>query len=109
MNKKDRMLWQKDAIGKLYQYICDRKSAPPRTGSYTCSLLKSGIHRIGSKIIEESEELVEASSDKGKKEIIWEFSDLIYHMLVLLAYHDLTLNDINKELYRRHLKKQKKH
>jgi phosphoribosyl-ATP pyrophosphohydrolase len=83
-------------IPELYDKIADRIANGDET-SYTKKIAedKSLLFR---KIIEESGELVTA---KNKEEIIWEASDLIYFILVLLAKEGVTLKDIEKECERR--------
>lgn len=78
------------------------QSRPP--GSYTTKLLDGGPQRIGDKIREEAEELIEAASepaDEGRAHFIYEAGDLIYHTLVLLAWRGVSLNEIAAELSRR--------
>ena len=77
-----------------------RKVAAPE-GSYTAKLFAGGVDRIGKKIGEEATEVVIASKNENKAELIWEMSDLLYHSLVLLAARQVTLDEIGDELARR--------
>jgi phosphoribosyl-ATP pyrophosphohydrolase len=81
----------------------DRKTNPP-PNSYTAKLYAGGDAKIGSKITEEAHELVEAAGetgDQGRRHIIYESSDLVYHLLVLLAHHNIKLEDVETEIARR--------
>ncbi len=88
---------QGSVIEQLYELISERKKDMPE-GSYTTTLFKEGIGKIAAKISEESTEVIEAAFEKDKKEIIWEAADLLYHLLVLLAAKDVTLQEVENEL-----------
>ena len=67
--------------------------------SYTSNLLNEGMPKIAQKIVEEAGELSIASlTDKNSSKIIHEFSDLIYHMLVMLEKADINIEEIWDEL-----------
>ena len=84
----------------LAETIAQRKAnAPPE--SYTAKLFAGGVDRIGKKIGEEATEVVIASKNADRGELIWESSDLLYHLLVMLAARDVTLDEIGSELARR--------
>jgi len=70
--------------------------------SYTAKLLAAGTARIAQKVGEEGVELALASVQGKKDEILLEASDLIYHLLVLLHNHELSLSDVAEELKARH-------
>lgn len=86
---------------RLYKVIESRKAASPEE-SYTASLFERGNHAIAAKLIEEANETAAAALREGKKRLIEEAADLIYHLLVLLASNNVTLDDIREELARRH-------
>jgi len=88
------------AIVALAQTVAQRKVAPPE-GSYTAKLFAGGVDRIGKKIGEEATEVVIAAKNADLGELIWESSDLIYHLLVMLAERGVTLDQIGDELARR--------
>jgi len=90
-----------DIIEKLYEIIMDRKNNPKKE-SYTTYLFEEGIDKILKKVAEESGEVIIASKNKDKDELIYEISDLVYHMIVLMVEKNLNLNDIKKELKNRH-------
>ena len=91
-------------LDELERIIKDRSESNDSEKSYTRELLASGSDRIAKKVIEESGELAVAymNNDENKDEIIWECADLLYHMLVLLRSADVTINDISRELEKRH-------
>jgi len=93
-----------DFINKLFSTIEERKK-DKKQGSYTAELFLSGINRISQKVGEEAVESVIASVSGNKEELIYEMSDLWYHCLVLLSAHDLSPDDLIKELKKRHEKK----
>ena len=78
----------------------DRKENPV-PDSYTCYLFEKGIDKILKKVGEESTEVVIAAKNNVKKEIVYEISDLIYHLTVLMNYLDVTYEDIGTELLNR--------
>ena len=75
--------------------------------SYTSSLLNEGMPKIAQKIVEEAGELSIASLGDDKKEVIYEFSDLLFHMLVLLEKSDINIEEVWNELALRNMKKEK--
>ena len=90
-------------LHQLMSVLEDRKLNPP-PNSYTARLYAAGDAKISSKITEEAHELIEAageSGDQGRRHLIYESSDLIYHLLVLLAYHDIKLEEVETEIARR--------
>jgi phosphoribosyl-ATP pyrophosphohydrolase/phosphoribosyl-AMP cyclohydrolase len=90
-----------DAFGgileRIYRTIIDRKKRPS-SGSYVRSLLEAGQDRILKKIAEEAGEVVLASKNAQREELIHEVADLLFHLLLVLGYHDITLADIYREL-----------
>ncbi|MEM9952918.1 MAG: phosphoribosyl-ATP diphosphatase [Chloroflexota bacterium] len=90
-----------DMIYQLEQIITNRKENPSEE-SYTSSLFSKGRHKIAQKVGEEATEVVVASLAEGREEQIGELADLFYHTLVLMADLDITLEDINVELEKRH-------
>lgn len=74
----------------------------PSEDSYTASLVKAGPRRLAQKVGEEGVELALASAAGDKDEVIEEASDLIFHVLVLLADQQLGLKDVCDRLKSRH-------
>jgi phosphoribosyl-ATP pyrophosphohydrolase len=88
-------------IAELYTIICERRDNP-NAGSYTTSLMSRGEDEILKKVGEEAMELLLAAKGQGRQRIVEEVSDLTYHVLVLLSYCGIPLQDIQVELERRH-------
>lgn len=92
------------SLHDLYQLIQDRKEQRPE-GSYTTYLFNSGLDKILKKVGEESAETIIAAkngnSDEARKLLAGEISDLLYHLLVLMAERNVSLQDILNELNQR--------
>lgn len=93
-------------ITELYKIIINRKNSGENQ-SYTSSLFNEGTDRIIQKVGEESVEVVIAAKNDDRDEFVGEVADLYYHLLVLLAAKDITLEDIETKLEERHAKKMK--
>lgn len=91
------------AIENLYSVIMDRKKQP-QEGSYTCYLFKSGLDKILKKLGEECTETIIAAKNGQNKETVGEISDLIYHLLVMIAETGIELDEVMAELESRSLK-----
>lgn len=81
----------------VYDVIVDRKENP-KEGSYTNYLFDKGIDKILKKVGEETAEIIIGAKNEGKEEMVYEISDLLYHMMVLMVEKDATWEDIYKEL-----------
>lgn len=93
-----------DACGfldRLDAIVADRLTARSEA-SYTYRLAQSGPSRVAQKVGEEAVELILAAATGTRAERIGEAADLLYHLLVLLHTHDLSLADVTAELERRH-------
>ena len=90
------------SIFQLYAMIKERKNNN-KDGSYTSYLFEKGQDKILKKIGEESAEVIIAAKNNDKKELIYEISDLTYHLLVLMIDTGLALEDILDELGKRHV------
>ena len=90
-----------DFLQRLEQVIAARRAASPDS-SYTASLLASGRQRIAQKVGEEGVELALACVGDDRERVVAETADLLYHVLVLLAARDVSLNEVLEELERRH-------
>jgi phosphoribosyl-ATP pyrophosphohydrolase/phosphoribosyl-AMP cyclohydrolase len=88
-------------INYLQNFIKKRYQEMPE-GSYTTSLFKSGVNRMAQKVGEEAVETVIEAVNGTDEGFIYEASDLIYHLIVLLTSKGYSLDDIGKELKRRH-------
>lgn len=92
---------QADFLRQLEQVIAERRQAAPDS-SYTARLLGAGWQRIAQKVGEEGVELALAGVGDDRNRVVAETADLLYHVLVLLAARDVTLNEVLQELQRRH-------
>jgi len=92
---------EKFTLCGLMELIKGRKNEKVE-GSYTSYLFEKGLDKILKKIGEESSEVIIAAKN-DRKETIYEISDLIYHMLVLMAEMNIEIKDIIKELGSRHV------
>ena len=108
-HKKQVMLVENDAaadnmpakiLNDLYAVIQERRLNPVE-GSYTNYLFDKGQDKILKKIGEEATETVIASKNNDKEEILYEMGDLWYHCLVLLAYHNISPDELFGELMNR--------
>jgi len=90
-------------LAQLMAVIEDRKVNPPAK-SYTTTLFAGGVPKIGEKIREEAEEVIEAAGEPGEQgrgHLMREAADLIYHLFVMLGHRDVTLEEVEAELARR--------
>ncbi len=92
---------EKFTLCGLMELIKGRK-LEKKEGSYTSYLFEKGLDKILKKIGEESSEVIIAAKN-DRKEAIYEISDLIYHMLVLMAEMGIEIKDILRELASRHV------
>ena len=84
----------------LYQVVLGRK-AERQEGSYTCYLFEQGLDKILKKVGEESAETIIAAKNGEAARTVEEISDLLYHLMVLLAAQDIPLEAVLEELERR--------
>ena len=88
-------------LSELQDFIDKRHEEMPE-GSYTTSLFKKGVNKMAQKVGEEAfETIIEATNGSGDK-LIYESSDLLYHLIVLLTSKGMRIEDIAKELQMRH-------
>ncbi|MGD0584821.1 MAG: phosphoribosyl-ATP diphosphatase [Oryzomonas sp.] len=89
-----------DILLAVYDVILDRKRNTSEN-SYTAALMHKGIDKILKKIGEEATEVVIAAKGGKREEIVYETSDLVFHLLVLLGYCEIPPEEIFAELRRR--------
>lgn len=89
-----------NVVEEVFEVIKDRKKNP-KPGSYVSSMFEKGEDKIIEKIGEEAAELIVASKNNKKAEIIHEATDLIFHVMVLLGYKGIELKEIYGEFKRR--------
>ena len=88
-------------LTELQDFINRRHEEMPE-GSYTTSLFKDGINRIAQKVGEEALEAVIEATNGTKEKLVYEASDMIYHLIVLLTSKGLRVEDVANELAKRH-------
>ena len=98
--KADFAMSTHDVLHRLSETLASRRNADPET-SYTAKLFSKGPDSILKKIGEESAELIMAAKDGQRLNIVRESTDLIYHIMVLLAFYDMGIEDVSQEMRRR--------
>ena len=83
--------------------LIEGRKTNPQDGSYTTYLFQKGIDKILKKVGEECTEVIVAGKGDDKKETIYEISDLMYHVIVLMIEMGISLEDIHRELASRHV------
>lgn len=89
-------------IDTLYELIKGRKEIP-QEGSYTSYLFEKGIEKILKKVGEESTEVVIGAMKEDYNETVFEISDLVYHIFVLMVEMGIDLAQVRQELENRHV------
>lgn len=95
-------------LTELQDFIEKRHEEMPE-GSYTTSLFKDGLNRMAQKVGEEALEAVIEATNGTNERLIYEASDMFYHLIVLLTSKGLRIEDIAKELQTRHNPQWHKH
>ena len=88
-------------LTELQDFINKRHEEMPED-SYTTSLFKNGLNRMAQKVGEEALEAVIEATNGTNERLIYEASDMFYHLIVLLTSKGLRIEDIAKELQVRH-------
>ena len=86
----------------LYRLISGRRT-DPKEGSYTTYLFEKGLDKILKKVGEECTEVIIAGKGGDKAETVYEIADLCYHVMVLMVQSGISLEDVTRELARRHV------
>ena len=97
VNKQDDM----DFLKYLQDFIDRRKKEMPEN-SYTTSLFKKGVRRMSQKVGEEAIETVIGAMANDDENFIYEGADLLYHLIVLLTSKGFRIEDLARELKKRH-------
>lgn len=95
-------------LTELQDFINKRHEEMPE-GSYTTSLFKDGLNRMAQKVGEEALKLVIEATNGTNDRLIYEGSDMLYHLIVLLTSKGLRIEDMAAELAERHQPGWKKH
>ena len=88
-------------LTELQDFINKRHEEMPE-GSYTTSLFKKGVNKMAQKVGEEAVETIIEATNGNDEKLIYESSDLLYHLIVLLTSKGLRIEDVAKELQMRH-------
>lgn len=88
-------------LSELQDFINRRKEEMPE-GSYTTKLFRDGVNKIAQKVGEEALETVIEATNGSNDHLVYEASDLLYHLLVLLTEKGLRIEDVASELQKRH-------
>ncbi|MCY2987331.1 MAG: phosphoribosyl-ATP diphosphatase [Planctomycetota bacterium] len=97
------MIQHDTILARLMAVIEDRKAQMPEH-SYTTKLFRGGVAKIGAKIREEAEEVIEAANETGEEgrlHLIREGADLLYHLCVMLGHRGVGWGEVEVELARR--------
>lgn len=97
VNKQEDVLFLKH----LQDFIDKRKREMPQ-GSYTTTLFEDGLARMAQKVGEEAIETVIEAMAGNDERLLYEASDLVYHLIVLLSHKGYRIEDIARELKKRH-------
>lgn len=95
-------------LKELQRFILQRHEEMPE-GSYTTSLFQSGINKMAQKVGEEAVETIIEAANGTNDRLIYEGSDLLYHLIVMLTAKGLSIEDLARELEERHKPNWKKH
>lgn len=88
-------------LSELQDFICQRHEEMPEN-SYTTSLFRKGVNKMAQKVGEEAVETVIEATNGTTENLIYEGSDLLYHLIVLLTGKGLRIEDLVTELAKRH-------
>ena len=83
--------------------LIEGRKIEKKEGSYTTYLFEKGIDKILKKVGEECTEVIIAGKANDKNETIYEISDLVYHVMVMMIEMGISLDDIHAELASRHV------
>lgn len=90
------------AFIKYLQDFIDKRHEEMPEGSYTTSLFNKGTRKITQKVGEEAVETVIGAMANDDENFIYEASDLLYHLIVLLTHKGYRIEDLSRELQKRH-------
>ena len=90
------------SLSELYALVKGRKDIP-QEGSYTTYLFEKGLDKILKKVGEECTEVIIGATKQDKEEALYELADLTYHAMVLMVEMGFSLEDITRELAKRHV------
>ena len=88
-------------LSELQRFIEQRHEEMPEN-SYTTRLFREGINKIAQKVGEEAVETIIEACNGNREKVIYEGSDLLYHLLVMLTEEGLRIEDLAQQLQERH-------
>lgn len=88
-------------LSELQNFIDKRHQEMPEN-SYTTSLFKKGINKMAQKVGEEATETIIEATNGTNDQLVYESSDLLYHLIVMLTAKGLSIEDVTSELIKRH-------
>ena len=88
-------------LSELQNFIDKRHQEMPEN-SYTTSLFKKGINKMAQKVGEEATETIIEATNGTNEQLVYESSDLLYHLIVMLSAKGLSIEDVASELIKRH-------
>ena len=88
-------------LSELQNFIDKRHQEMPEN-SYTTSLFKKGINKMAQKVGEEATETIIEATNGPNEQLVYESSDLLYHLIVMLTAKGLSIEDVASELIKRH-------
>lgn len=88
-------------LTELQNFIEKRHEEMPE-GSYTTKLFRDGVNKMAQKVGEEALETVIEATNGTNEHLVYEASDMLYHLIVLLTSKGLRIEDLADELHRRH-------
>lgn len=88
-------------LKELQNFIEKRHEEMPE-GSYTTKLFKDGVNKMAQKVGEEALETVIEATNGTNERLVYEASDMLYHLIVLLTSKGLRIEQLAEELHRRH-------
>ena len=88
-------------LSELQNFIDKRHQEMPEN-SYTTSLFKKGINKMAQKVGEEATEPIIEATNGTNEQLVYESSDLLYHLIVMLTAKGLSIEDVASELIKRH-------
>ena len=103
----NNVIYESDTEGEFsleaLMRVIEGRKLEKKEGSYTTYLFEKGIDKILKKVGEECTEVIIAGKADDKAETIYEISDLVYHVMVLMIEMGISLDDIRNELASRHV------
>ncbi len=91
---------ENNVLFHLEHVLQNRQHADPKQ-SYTAQLFHAGCEKISKKLNEECLETILAATENNREHLIYESADLLFHLMVLLRFRHISLEEVFNELKRR--------